>query len=142
MPDTPTPDVSVVIPVKDEAESVPQLAREVVAAFDGGPWVWECVWVDDGSGDATLEQLRSLNLADPRHRFVAHDRNYGQSAALLTGFSEVERAHSGHARRRPSERPRRPAPADPHPRVPGRAHGQRRQGEAAGRLVAQGVLDG
>ncbi|MFH1864556.1 MAG: glycosyltransferase family 2 protein [Candidatus Eisenbacteria bacterium] len=87
MPDAAMPDVSVVIPVKDEADSIPQLAREVVAAFDGGPWVWECVWVDDGSGDGTLEQLRSLNRADPRHRFVAHDRNYGQSAALLTGFS-------------------------------------------------------
>ena len=86
MPDAITPDVSIIIPVKDEADSIPQLAGEVSAAFDGGPWVWECVWVDDGSSDATLGRLRSLSGDDTRHRFVAHDRNYGQSAALLTGF--------------------------------------------------------
>jgi glycosyltransferase involved in cell wall biosynthesis len=80
-------DVSIIVPVLNEVESVPQLADEIVAAFDVGPWTWECVWVDDGSSDGTLERLRSLSAADPRHRFVSHDRNYGQSAALLTGFS-------------------------------------------------------
>jgi len=79
-------DVSVVVPVLDEVDSIPQLASEVVAAFERGPWSWECVWVDDGSSDGTLELLRSLHDDDPRHRYVAHDRNYGQSAALKSGF--------------------------------------------------------
>jgi glycosyltransferase involved in cell wall biosynthesis len=87
LPEGSTCDVSVVVPVLNEEESVPLLAREVTAAFDGAPWSWECVWVDDGSTDGTLEQLRALNRDDPRHRYVAHDRNHGQSAALLTGFS-------------------------------------------------------
>jgi glycosyltransferase involved in cell wall biosynthesis len=80
-------DVSVIVPVLDEVDSIPQLASEVVAAFDGGPWTWECVWIDDGSTDGTLDLLRKLHRDDPRHRYAAHDRNHGQSAALSTGFS-------------------------------------------------------
>jgi glycosyltransferase involved in cell wall biosynthesis len=82
-----TPDVSVIVPVKDEADSVGQLAEEIVEAFDGRDWSWECLWVDDGSKDGTLDRLRALHDSDPRHQFVAHDRNYGQAAALATGLS-------------------------------------------------------
>jgi dolichol-phosphate mannosyltransferase len=89
LPDGNTCDVSIVVPVLNEEESVPLLAREVTAAFDGGPWSWECVWVDDGSTDGTPEQIRALNRADPRHRYAVHDRNHGQSAALLTGFARA-----------------------------------------------------
>ncbi len=87
MRDGDTCDVSIIVPVLNEVGSVPRLAGEISAAFEGVPWVWECVWVDDGSSDGTLEQLRALNRDDPRHRFVAHEKNYGQSAALVTGFS-------------------------------------------------------
>jgi dolichol-phosphate mannosyltransferase len=86
MRDGRTRDVSVVVPVLNEADSISQLAGEIGAALDGCPWSWECVWVDDGSTDGTLERLRALNRGDTRHRFVSHDRNYGQSAALATGF--------------------------------------------------------
>jgi dolichol-phosphate mannosyltransferase len=86
MRDGRTPDVSVIVPVLNEAGSIPQLAREIGAALGGGPWAWECVWVDDGSSDGTLEALRALNRGDARHRFASHERNYGQSAALATGF--------------------------------------------------------
>ncbi len=84
-----TLDVSVIVPVKDEAGSVRQLADEIGAAFDGRDWSWECLWVDDGSTDRTLARLREIHGADPRHQFIAHDRNYGQSAALATGFSSA-----------------------------------------------------
>ncbi|MCK4510706.1 glycosyltransferase family 2 protein [bacterium] len=87
MRDGDTCDVSIIVPVLNEVGSVPRLAGEIGAAFESAPWVWECVWVDDGSSDGTLEQLRALNREDPRHRFVAHEKNYGQSAALVTGFS-------------------------------------------------------
>jgi dolichol-phosphate mannosyltransferase len=80
-------DVSIVVPVMNEAESVPVLAREVTAAFDAAGRSWECLWIDDGSTDDTLDRLRALHGSDPRHEFVAHDRNYGQAAALSTGFS-------------------------------------------------------
>ncbi|MBN2564851.1 MAG: glycosyltransferase family 2 protein [Candidatus Eisenbacteria bacterium] len=81
------PEVSVVIPVMNESESIPVLADEVRQAFDGSEWVWECLWIDDGSTDGTLDVLRKLNHDDPRQRFISHDRNYGQSGALLTGLS-------------------------------------------------------
>jgi dolichol-phosphate mannosyltransferase len=65
-----TCDVSIIVPVLNEVESVPRLAGEISAAFEGVPWVWECMWVDDGSSDGTLEQLRALNRDDPRHRRI------------------------------------------------------------------------
>jgi glycosyltransferase involved in cell wall biosynthesis len=83
------PDVSIIIPVKDEADSVPQLAAEIGAAFNGRDWTWECLWIDDGSTDGTLDRLRALHGSDARHQFLAHDRNYGQAAALATGFANA-----------------------------------------------------
>lgn len=77
--------VSIVIPVKNESESIVQLADEVSAAFEGETWPWECIWIDDGSTDTTLDVLRRLARTDPRHRYVSHDTNYGQSASLVTG---------------------------------------------------------
>jgi len=81
--------LSIVVPVKNEAGSIPPLAREITDAFEGAPLAWECLWIDDGSTDGTLAELRALHASDPRHRFVSHDRNYGQSAALVTGFSHA-----------------------------------------------------
>jgi len=78
--------LSVVIPLKDEAESVPVLAREIETALAGLPAPWECVWVDDGSTDGSLEVLRGLARTDPRHRYLSLKGNHGQSAALLAGF--------------------------------------------------------
>lgn len=78
-------DVSVVIPVYNEEESVPQLAAEVSAAFAGSGLAWECVWVDDGSKDQTVAVLARIHAESPQHRCVRHERNCGQSAAVWTG---------------------------------------------------------
>jgi glycosyltransferase involved in cell wall biosynthesis len=85
--DCAAPEVSIIVPVLNESESIPTLAEEITRAFDAAAWTWECLWVDDGSEDGSLEALRTLNRNDPRHRFISHDGNYGQSAALLTGLS-------------------------------------------------------
>lgn len=81
------PRVSVIIPAKDEAESIPVLAREVEAIMDGTGLTWECVWIDDGSTDGTLEILRALRRRRPEHHYLSLAGNHGQSAALVAGFA-------------------------------------------------------
>jgi dolichol-phosphate mannosyltransferase len=79
--------LSVVVPVKDEAENVAPLAREIAGAV--GPDA-EIVFVDDGSGDATASVLQSLKGEIPSLRILSHGRNIGQSRAIRTG---VRAAH-------------------------------------------------
>jgi glycosyltransferase involved in cell wall biosynthesis len=79
-------DVSVIIPVKDEVENVSILADEVSEAMANAAYAWECLWVDDGSTDDTVLELKKICGKSPHHRFISLDRNYGQSAAMATGF--------------------------------------------------------
>ncbi len=79
-------DVSVVVPLKNEEESVGNLAREVTEGMEAAGVPWECLWINDGSTDRTLAILKELNQKDPRHRWIDLDRNYGQSAAMSVGF--------------------------------------------------------
>jgi glycosyltransferase involved in cell wall biosynthesis len=87
-PDTAPPamDVSVVIPVLDEAGTVEELARRVAAALDSIGLVFEIVFVDDGSRDATSERIRDARARDPRVKLVRLRRNFGKAAALTAGF--------------------------------------------------------
>jgi dolichol-phosphate mannosyltransferase len=82
-------DISIIIPVLNEEDSILQLAREVEQTFEDSPWEWECVWVDDGSTDQTPDRLEILNLRQPRHRYVQLDGTHGQSAALAAGFGQA-----------------------------------------------------
>jgi glycosyltransferase involved in cell wall biosynthesis len=82
----PRPDLSVVIPLFDEAASLEPLAGEIAAALDPTGLAYEVVWVDDGSRDGGAAVLAALAAADPRHRVVSLGRNRGQSAALAAGF--------------------------------------------------------
>jgi dolichol-phosphate mannosyltransferase len=75
--------LSVVVPVKDEAGNAANLAREIAAALeDRGDY--EMVFVDDGSTDATAQELLALRPELPV-RVLSHARNLGQSRALRTG---------------------------------------------------------
>ncbi|HXJ02765.1 MAG TPA: glycosyltransferase family 2 protein [Micropepsaceae bacterium] len=75
-------DVSVVVPVKDEAGNVVPLAREIAAALAGERY--EAIFVDDGSSDATTNELLGLQGEMPI-RVLSHGRNLGQSRAVRTG---------------------------------------------------------
>lgn len=77
-------DLSVVIPVKNEAENIAPLAGEIRAALDGLV-EYEIIFVDDGSTDATAAKVSRLAARMPQVRLLRHARNCGQSAAIRTG---------------------------------------------------------
>ena len=77
-------DISVVVPVFDEEEAAPRLAREIAAAFAGH--AYEMVFVDDRSRDATRAVLSALKTELPTLRVIAHASNAGQSRAIRTGI--------------------------------------------------------
>jgi dolichol-phosphate mannosyltransferase len=78
------PAVSVVVPVRNEAENVGPLAEEIAAAMSGR-WSFELVFVNDGSIDDTAAVLRQLMTQRPWLRQVVHVRSCGQSAAVRSG---------------------------------------------------------
>lgn len=81
--------LSVVVPVKDEAANVEPLLDEIHAALDAR-YDYEIIYVDDGSSDGTLEVLRARMLIDPRLRVLRHEHSCGQSTAVWNG---VRAAH-------------------------------------------------
>ncbi|MCZ7651284.1 MAG: glycosyltransferase family 2 protein [Thermoanaerobaculia bacterium] len=82
----PAPDLSLVVPVFDEEESLPLLLEQLRTALAPLDLAWELLLVDDGSRDRSLAVMRELAAADPRLRVLAHRRNAGQTAALASGF--------------------------------------------------------
>ncbi len=79
--------VSVVIPVFNEVQSVPELHRRVSKAMQKSGQKWEVVFVDDGSSDGSLQAMEVAAGNDPSHtRVVALRRNFGQTAAISAGL--------------------------------------------------------
>src|SRR5947207_3074260 len=78
------PAVSVVVPVRNEAENVGPLADEIAAALSGR-WTFELIYVDDGSTDGTQAALTALKAERPWLRQVTHAASCGQSAAVRSG---------------------------------------------------------
>ena len=79
------PRISVVVPVFDEEANLAPLVTEIAAALAGLDF--ELLVVDDGSRDQSAATLARLAAGEPRLRPLRHGRNYGQSAALATGFA-------------------------------------------------------
>ena len=82
------PEISVVIPMRNEAASVPDLYRELTAALEGFR-SYEIVAIDDGSKDETFRLLAGLQRMDPRWRIIRFRRNFGQTAAFAAGFAHA-----------------------------------------------------
>lgn len=81
-------DLSVVIPVYNEAPNLEELHAELDAALSRGPYAYEVIFVDDGSRDESHSILTTLHARDPRHvRVVRFRRNFGQTAAFAAGFA-------------------------------------------------------
>ena len=85
-PATPRPEVSVLVPAKDEAENLPEFLRQARAAFASNPQRYEVVVVDDGSVDGTWEVLEQLSREYPFLRRVRHGVRRGIADALRTGY--------------------------------------------------------
>jgi glycosyltransferase involved in cell wall biosynthesis len=76
--------VSVVVPVRNEADNVAPLIAEIRGALDGR-WAYEIIYVNDGSTDATAERLAGLMKQHDNLRQLRHEKSSGQSAAVRSG---------------------------------------------------------
>ena len=86
--DLPSPDqavaVSIVVPVRNEADNIAPLIAEIAAALDGR-WAYEIIYVNDGSADATAERLAAAMTERSNLRQLRHATSTGQSAAVRSG---------------------------------------------------------
>jgi len=82
--------LSVVVPVYNEQDSLPELFASLESALQEFDGEYEYVFVDDGSVDGSLGVLRELHARSPRVKVVSFRRNYGKSAALSVGFKEAK----------------------------------------------------
>ena len=79
-------ELTVVIPIRDEAASLEELHRELSTTLEAWGRSYEIIVVDDGSTDESFEILSRLQAADPQVRVIRFRRNFGQTAAFAAGF--------------------------------------------------------
>ena len=79
-------DISVVIPLYNEDESLPELHDWIVRVMKANNFSYEIIFVDDGSKDKSWQVIELLSSANPAVKGIKFRRNYGKSAALNTGF--------------------------------------------------------
>lgn len=83
-------DISVIVPLYNEEESLPELAAWIKKVMDEHQFSYEVLMVDDGSTDKSWPIVESLHNDNPCIRGIRFRRNYGKSAALNTGFEACE----------------------------------------------------
>ena len=83
------PEVSVVIPVRNEAPALKELHRELTQTLAAWGRPYELIVVDDGSTDESFDLLARLQATDPRLRVIRFRRNFGQTAAFAAGFDHA-----------------------------------------------------
>ena len=83
-------DISVVVPLYNEAESLPELVAWIDRVAVSHGYAYEVILVDDGSSDGSWEVVESLREKYPAIRGIGFARNYGKSAALYCGFAAAE----------------------------------------------------
>lgn len=85
----PLPELSIVIPVHNEAPNLRELCREFTDVLTRAGRSFELIVVDDGSTDDSFEILREIQAEDPRLRVIQFRRNFGQTAAFAAGFAHA-----------------------------------------------------
>ena len=82
-----TPELSIVIPIRNESPNIRPLYDELMAALGATGRSFEVIVVDDGSTDDSFAQLAALQAGDPRLRVIRFRKNFGQTAAFAAGFA-------------------------------------------------------
>ena len=83
-------DISFVIPLLNEEESLPELVSRIRAVAAGQSWSYEVIFVDDGSTDKSWSVIEGLAKEDANIHGIRFRRNYGKSAALHCGFAQAQ----------------------------------------------------
>ena len=83
---TSTPQLSIVVPVYNEADNIQPLFKELGSALDGMGYTYEVVVIDDGSRDDSFARLKAVHEQDSRWQVIRFRRNFGQTAAMAAGF--------------------------------------------------------
>jgi glycosyltransferase involved in cell wall biosynthesis len=83
------PDISIVIPLRNESPNVAQLYSELTDTLEAFGRPYEILLIDDGSTDDTFERLAALQATDTRLRVIRFRRNFGQTAAFAAGFAHA-----------------------------------------------------
>lgn len=82
--------ISVVIPAKDEEESIPELTNWISRVMLSHGFSYEIIFIDDGSSDKTWKKIKDASLTNPAIKGIRFNRNFGKSAALNTGFRAAQ----------------------------------------------------
>ena len=83
-------DISVIVPLFNETESLPELAAWIRRVMEANGWTYEILMVDDGSTDGSWDTVRALSKENPAIHGISFRRNYGKSAALYEGFAAAK----------------------------------------------------
>jgi glycosyltransferase involved in cell wall biosynthesis len=83
------PQISIVVPLYNEEESLPELHQWIVRVMHTNNFSYEVVFIDDGSTDTSWEVVEKIKSADSNVKGIKFQRNYGKSAALHVGFQAV-----------------------------------------------------
>ena len=83
-------DISVIVPLYNETESLPELAAWIRRVMEANGFTYEILMVDDGSTDGSWDTVLSLSKENPAIHGISFRRNYGKSAALYEGFAAVQ----------------------------------------------------
>ncbi|GGH71830.1 glycosyltransferase involved in cell wall biosynthesis [Filimonas zeae] len=79
-------DLSIIVPLFNEDESLPELTDWIARVITSNGWTYEVILVDDGSTDNSWEVIENLSEKNPHIKGIRFQRNYGKSAALNEGF--------------------------------------------------------
>lgn len=88
--DTNNPNISVVVPLYNEEESLPELEAWIERVMTENHFTYEIIFVDDGSNDRSWEVIRTLKEKNSAVRAIRFQRNYGKSAGLYCGFDAAQ----------------------------------------------------